>query len=326
MSPLWRKLKTNQTRPSPKRIESILSLARGRISNRMNHFSKNFTMNKSIEGISLHTFFRKEVKASMTVEAAVVLPLFLFFFLNLIGAIEMIRLHGNLQLAMGEVGKKLAIYGYAIEHKDMSEQDGNSLLQELGDVALSYSYVKAKIVDYVGEEYLDASPLSNGARGLQFWESEIISENDCIDMILTYNVSPVIEVIGQRPFRMANRYYGHIWNGYRPLSTLSGEDGTIVYVAENGVVYHENRECTHLLLSIRQVTLQQALLSRNEQGGKYTECEKCVQGQVNKDVFIADEGDRYHNERQCPGLKRTVFVMIKGEAGEYRGCSRCSGK
>ncbi len=324
MSPLWKKQITNQTRPSPKRIDSILNLARGKKSNHKNHFSKHNTISHSIEEISLRTFLRKKVRASMTVEAALVLPLFLFFFLNLSGAMQMIRLHGNLQLAMEEVGKKLTIHGYALENRDLPEGEENGLLQEIGDVAFSYTYVKRRIVDYLGEDYLEASPLTYGTEGLQFWESDIFSENDCIDIILTYSVSPVMEVVGHRPFRMSNRYYGHIWNGYQIPSALEGEEYTIVYIAENGVVYHESRDCTHLLLTIKRVTLQQALCSRNRQGGKYTECEKCVKGQAEGELYIADEGDRYHNDRQCPGLKRTVFVMRKGEADAYRACSRCA--
>ncbi len=53
-----------------------------------------------MEGTSLSAFFSRKVSAGMTVEAAIVLPLFLFFFLNMGCVIEMIRLHGNMQLAL----------------------------------------------------------------------------------------------------------------------------------------------------------------------------------------------------------------------------------
>ena len=51
------------------------------------------------------------IKGSMTVEAAVVLPLFLFFFISLSSSVEMIRLHGNISLALMETGNKISYYG-----------------------------------------------------------------------------------------------------------------------------------------------------------------------------------------------------------------------
>ena len=50
---------------------------------------------------------------------------------------------------------------------------------------------------------------------------------------------------------MANRYYGHLWNGYAIPGTENDEE--YVYVTEDSEVYHRSRECTHLRLSVRRV-------------------------------------------------------------------------
>ena len=47
----------------------------------------------------------------MTIEAAVVLPCFLFFFINLSSSLEMIRLHGNLEYALHNAGNEVCLYG-----------------------------------------------------------------------------------------------------------------------------------------------------------------------------------------------------------------------
>ena len=114
MSLLWRNLMqlTVFLRPSPK--HNIYSRFAQSI-NFTQYIQFPLFMKKkfSIEGISLFASRKKTVKASgsMTVEAAVVLPLFLFFFLNLGSAMEMIRLHSNLQLALLQVGNRLSVYG-----------------------------------------------------------------------------------------------------------------------------------------------------------------------------------------------------------------------
>lgn len=335
MSPLWQskkimKLQTNHMRPSPN-TNSNLSLARDFLNGKSPYQAK---LRNVIEETSLFTFLWKRVGAGMTVEAAMVLPLFTFFFLNISSVIEMIRLHGNLQLALWNVGRQLAVYSCVLDSTEAAgeENGGGNAGQvngqwqgELADIAFSYTYIKGEMINYVGEKYLENSPLTYGADGLQFWESDIFTQNDSMELIVTYSVSPFSEMVGFKPFRMANRYYGHVWNGYQ---IPGAEDNGIqenVYVAENGRVYHQDRNCTHLALSVQQVTIQEALLCKNIQGARYSECEKCAQGRLQSQVYITNEGNRYHCDKNCPGLKRTVFTIPKEKAVKYKPCKRCSG-
>ena len=98
-----------------------------------------------------------------------------------------------------------------------------------------------------------------------------------------------------------------------------------VYVTESGQVYHVSRNCTHLKLSVRQVSFLEAQMSRNENGEVYGACEKCCEGAGVKTVYITSEGDRYHFERECPGLKRTIYCVPVSQVPDYRICSRCAG-
>lgn len=281
----------------------------------------------SIERASLLTLFKTDVQASMTVEAALLLPLFLFLFVNLGSALEMIRLHGNLQLALWETGNRMCVYGHLGSYED-GEDLPESVLGDLGEIALSYTYVKGQVVDYVGSGYLEESPVTNGTAGLQFWESdagdqkETIVSDDILDIVMTYQVSAPLNIPGIKPFRMCNRYYGRLWTGYDVARPKGPTD--MVYVAENASVYHETPACTHLKLTVRKVTLKEAQSVRNENGGKYTECSKCWDGKSTTQVYIAREGDFYHKDRNCPGLKRTVYTMTRSEAeAKYKACSRC---
>lgn len=348
MSSLWkiseiRQLKTNQLkiknkRPSPKHDNPYFSSLAQDLKLFLFLFLYHLIFSvkifcTSIKGTSLFIFRHKKISAGMTVEAAIVLPLFLFFFLNLSCAIEMIRLHGNLELALWETGSRISVYGHILSDQlrkgdSYSKQKNSAILQEAGDIALSYAYVKREIIEYAGQEYLDQSPLLYGADGLQFVESEIFTSGDEFEIVMTYAVAPWIRMEGIRSFRMANRYYGHIWNGYEIPGADSGQDKSweVVYVTENGVVYHEDRNCTHLKLTIRESNVLQVKHERNENGEKYTLCEKCGKGVAPGSVFISKEGDRYHYDRDCPGLKRTVYSIAKEEAGNYRPCSRCSGQ
>ena len=136
---------------------------------------------------------------------------------------------------------------------------------------------------------------------------------------MTYRIAGISQLSGFKKFRMANRYYGHMWNGYE---IPEPEDEEYIYVTENGRVYHTNRECTHIRLSVRVVEATEALR-------EYRPCEKCTDKIPHPTggllFFVSENGECYHSRRDCPGLKRTVQKIPKEEAFKYEVCSRCRG-
>ena len=184
-------------------------------------------------------------------------------------------------------------------------------------MAVSYTYVKNQICNQLGEEYLEQSPLEQGADSLQFLESS--TKNDICEIVVTYGISPLTEVLGFRKFRMANRYYGHLWNGYAIPGTENDEE--YVYVTEDSEVYHRSRECTHLRLSVRRV--EAAEIPKG-----YHPCEKCMVQKKDaaapeeNGYYICSEGECYHRRRDCPGLKRTVYCIARKDVDGYRECRK----
>lgn len=317
MSSLWElKLKTilhnKRKEPSPTYPEHISGFAQNPEISFDDRKRRRVQRHFPIKRISLLISLRSRVEAGMTVEAAVVLPLFLFFLLNLSCAIELIRLHGNLQLALWETGSRLAVYGYALEDSEVAS-------------LFSWFYIREQLEEYAGEKYLDNSPLKDGSSSLMMWESDIFSSEDELDVIVTYAVSPWSSLSGFSSFRMANRYYAHIWNGYGIPENpeQSQREPDIVYMTENGEVYHEDRNCTHIKLSVREVSRTEAELSANQWGRSYSPCERCKPEPANLTLYITEEGERYHSDRNCSGLKRTVFSVLRSSVSGYRACSRC---
>ena len=318
MSFLWSgkqlKLSTvnKKVKPSPTNLKFSKDFAQSPIHVVSGRISRMFQRLRSIVRISLLTSLRRETEAGMTVEAAVVLPLFLYFLLNLSCAIELIRLHGNLQLALWETCGKTAIYGYAVGDSDLS-----SMFTGL--------YIKNQLVEHAGKDYLDNAPVKNGSKGLSLWGSSIFSDRDEMDVIVTYTASPWSGRAPFAAFSMANRYFAHIWTGYEIPQNPEEypKQFDVVYMTETGEVYHEDRNCTHLKLSIREVTRAEADSAKNQWGGSYSQCDKCRPDTQAGRLYITEEGDRYHLSPECPGLKRTVFSVPRSRAAGYRACSRC---
>ncbi len=266
---------------------------------------------RALKESSLPTSLSMAVRASMTVEAVLALPVFLFFMLNLASLMEMMRLHGNLQLALWNAGNQTALYGTLLEN-------------ETAAALISGVSIKGQITGLLGEEYLEESPLENGAAGLLVWANPQQAKEDILDVTVRYRVKPMSSFIGFPAFYMSNHYYAHLWNGYE----VSGDtaETEMVYVTETGTVYHRKRDCTHLSLSVRKVAAEEVGQQRNQWGRRYDACEKCAVGRMPTILCITEEGECYHYDEKCGSLKRTVIVLPLTEAQKsYRSCSRCGG-
>lgn len=108
------------------------------------------------------------------------------------------------------------------------------------------------------------------------------------------------------------------WIGFTELET----EETYVYITPEGSVYHLYGDCTHLNLSIQLVSFAAASSAKNEYGQKYRACELCGSS-PGAMVYITSEGDCYHSERSCSGLKRTVRQVPLSEVGKRGCCIRC---
>jgi hypothetical protein len=323
---------SNQNKsPSPGQTQAKTDLARG-------------------QSLSLRSFKRATLKpadtigktsrqillsGSMTVEASIVLPLFLLFFLNLSAAVEMIRLHGNLELALWNAGRDLTLYGPMVQESgqdilgslgvSLSGEDGSEVGTLALDMGISYLYVKGRIVSFLGEDYLEASPLVGGSAGLQFFETKILGQGDCLDLVLSYPVRTPFPIAGNRIFLMANRYYAHLWNGYA-LSPGEGDEDeeTYVYICEDSEVYHVTTSCGSLKLSTRSVPFDGVDDLRSRDGSIYYPCEYCGGGSPGAAVLITDYGNRYHLDPECQGLRRSYETVPLREAQkDHRACMRC---
>lgn len=342
MSPLWEKKKTNTTYKIKKGVCVDKSLKSKRIRsdfarNLIPHvFGRIFQRNPiqkeskcqngfSVKGTSLR--ISAKVLASMTVEASLVLPLFLLFFLQVGGIMEIMRLHGRVEMALWQTGRETCLYAAALRAgKQASAAPDNAasreILGKVGNFTLSYAYVKGRVERFAGWEYLESAPLKGGKNGLQYLGSEVLREDEQVQFTVTYMVDAKWRVNVFHPPWLQNRYVGRLWTGY----ALTENTGRIYYLAENMSVYHVDRECTHLRLRMEKIPRKMLSAKRNQNGSRYRPCAKCVTKDCPDEIWISPEGDCYHARKDCAGLKRTVREVFWEEASHFRPCARCGKK
>lgn len=266
------------------------------------------------------SFILSRKRGSMTLEAAFVLPFFLFAILNILFAVNMIGTQSRINAALHQVGNKMAFAGYTY-----NATVGNILPDGLAGVVLTEGYARGQIVEYVSGSYLKKSCVKGGAGGISFAGSSVMGEGDIIDLRVSYRVRPFSELMGFDGFLISQRYYGKAWTGYDAsgsVSDLSKED-PMVYITESGTVYHLDRNCTYLNPKVESVSAEGVSGRRNASGAKYAPCGSCGTGTGSNEVYITNFGDSYHNRLNCPGLKRTIYTVPLSEVGARGRCSKC---
>ncbi len=266
------------------------------------------------------SFTSRKLYASMTVEAAFALPLFMFFIIQIMSAINMIGIQSRIEAALHQTGNEMAFSGYLYE-----KAAGILSVEGLSSALISNVYAESQVIKAAGKTCLDRSCIKNGAAGISFKNSSIMGSNDIIEIGVSYYVQPVVQILGFDGFKVYQRYYGRAWTGYDVSSTVSNmaDNDPMVYITETGTVYHTNRNCTYLNPAITSVNADGLNDKRNLAGGKYYPCEKCGKNAVPEIVYITNQGSSYHTSVTCSGLKRTVYTVPLSEAGGRGRCSKC---
>ncbi|MFA9376868.1 MAG: hypothetical protein ACERKZ_08945 [Lachnotalea sp.] len=255
----------------------------------------------------------------MTVEAAMVLPIFIFAICFMMYFTEVVRVQAEIGNEIYKQGKSLSVYTYVYKQGQNNEIINSGQLENIVTWGLSNLYVSNQITEELGEDYKQNNNIDNG---ISFLMSSYMRENDLIDIIATYKISIPCNFfhLGKIPVLQRCRMRG--WTGYQ-ISENEEDAEEIVYITQTGTVYHKSSSCTHINLSISQVNINDIKNLRNSGGGKYYECEICGDETNNGSVYITNTGDRYHNSRECSGLKRGVIAIPISEVGTRGPCSRC---
>lgn len=278
---------------------------------------------------------KKSLAGSFSLEAAIAVPLFIFFMMNLLFIFEAVRLQSGLQAALQQAGEKVCEAAYytkfGVPHGagggERAEPD-ISEGKEAVSLILSETYVRNKVASYLGDAFFKHSCVVGGRAGLSFAESRIMTDGSHVDIVVNCRVRPLVRIIAFPDFTMQARYSGHAWVGWSGSGGTDGESGDggdsgRVYVTRYGAVYHTDPGCIYLNPQIRAVPASEVSKYRSADNSKYYPCECCRPGKKGI-VYITKEGNRYHSDRSCRGLVRHTSSMSEDAAREhYRPCPKC---
>ncbi|WP_408069773.1 hypothetical protein [Butyrivibrio sp. JL13D10] len=287
------------------------------VNSKLNHISKDNMLLRAYRK-------RSSLAASVTVEASIVLPIFLFFFINLLCIFDILTLQCDLEAALHQTGSQIMI-SKAATKSFLGYGDGGSI-EDIASGAVNAATAGRMVKNYLGEERLNKSPVCDGASGLSFTQTLFGSDADTIDIVATYKVHPLFGIAAFKKFKLEGRFYGHAFTGYDVRVNPPPEEDDadeLVYITEHGTAYHKSLDCSHLKLSVKSVLKSEVSSKRNKDRGKYYPCEYCGKRAATT-VYITNYGNKYHSDRNCSGIKRTIKTVRISEAAGRSPCSECA--
>ena len=302
----------------PPRTGCRLSPIRKRIPDMLIHQLTTFSNRKECVLSTVHrrvrgrtSFFTSFPKASLTVEAALELPIFFILCAIILQYACVMRTAAQYSGALATTAQEMAIASYKEQYSD-----ANHILR----AALSDAWATAQVID--------TAPDRDAVRYASFLNSSYLKEDNMIRLVLSYQPKPKFSLIPLPMTFFVQKAVVRGWvgkDGHSGRSKNEGEEenkSRTVYVTEHGSVYHTNPGCSHLKVTIIPVTKQQLKSARNTSGGKYHKCPYCGKQKTGQ-YYVDPYGDCWHTSVNCPSLKRTVHEVDMDDCGHMHECKDC---
>lgn len=256
-------------------------------------------------------------KASLTVEAALVLPFFVLALLSLIYLINIMALHATLQIRLEETARKINASAYIYSDLEIELLDSD---------ILSSQAIRSLFMSQDIKKLCRIMHIKNGENGISFSHSRI-DGSDFADLIITYHVSiPFISKLNlQIPF--AQRCKFKLFTGNHDVYYTNSKT-SIVYMTAHGMVYHTNKYCSYLIKYadiLEKNSLSDYETASNRKFSLCSACEKNFSAKDTSVIYISKTGTVYHYSRDCYYLTSHIYECnLKDIEKEYPLCSRCS--
>lgn len=244
---------------------------------------------------------KKKKSGSLTVEAALILPLFLFAAMSILYINKLILYEEKIQWALNRAAREASIEYAAFKNP----------------VTINPLFLAGKVNGYIKEKGLSVSLL----------RSRLDERNNEWKLIADCQVTIPFPIAAAKRVTLTEQVSTRAFTGVETrLETDRAENDVTVYITKTGTVYHRQLSCPYLTLSISEVKYEDLEYARGADGGKYYACEACSGGLIfrpGENVLICNYGDRFHTSRGCKNIRRSIQEISISEAGSRLPCSKC---
>lgn len=274
-----------------------------------------------------HSFHRRSKNryqnASLTIEASVAFPVFLFAVLYLLQMFTVLRAELSVAQAGITSAREAAAFSYVAERLADGENAVAKTVLELFDQKIVRDATLTGVFySRCDEELLKQARVAQGFSGIWVNSVEVGEKNRAE---ISYKVNPANVLTEQKNKYYVMRIVYRKWTGEGSVAKTSKEQNETVYMTEHGKVYHIKRDCSYIKIDIVGVWGEQIDKERNVSGARYYACEFCSPVLVKgSQVFITEYGTRYHARSTCSAICRNAKECSLSDVKEkYSVCSKC---
>ena len=210
-----------------------------------------------------------------------------------------------------------------------------NLVDNVADAIIIGSVVEKRIPESI------SGVIDGGVSGLSFKGSELFDREKCLNIVCEYNLKIPLELFPDIKIPVTHKVRFRYFTGTEVKSLLKEveqddegngtekdeeeEQEEEVYIAETGHRYHYTDKCPALNVKPKKISFTTVGSARNDGGAKYYPCEFCALGKAELAFcYVTPDGDRYHFDEHCQGIKRTIELVPISKVGKRTECKRCS--
>ena len=266
--------------------------------------------------------------AALTLEAALVLTLFIFAAVSLMLPMKILNTERKIQAGLEAAGEELSRYAYI---GDVIGQGKAEEIPGADEAARQFcAFLAAGMAEgYARGQALEHAITKNISKATMA-RSKIMEDQEVIDLILDYELLLPFPVLGLPAVERSARCRRRAWIGTAGKAFESGSDtredqDEIVYIGKSSTRYHKKRSCHYLYNDLSLVSYDTADTLRNSSGGKYYPCRVCGTGAGSGDlVYIMPSGSSFHLNKDCSAIIAYVQVVPLSTVRGLGSCSYCS--
>lgn len=303
----------------------------------------NLMCKKGDSGKALPGLHGAYLSASATVEASIVIPIFIYAVMSVMYIIQMISVQVHIQESLYNVARSAAKYAYLYDCVKKGQSSKEDIKDAEGGEAAAWiengftiAALQAMLIKEAGTDYAGSVHILGGNAGYVMAGSRIMESGNDIVIRVSYAVRNPFDIFGIAPKKFVQQVSVTAWLGNASCTGVDADKGSdagkkeneeYVYITQNGSVYHTDAVCTYLNISVEKIGIHEIDNRRNAGGGRYYECEYCLSHyQGMGECYISQYGDRYHLSANCPKIERSVMKVPLSSVGNMKQCSKCRAK
>lgn len=266
------------------------------------------------------TSFAFRQSAFISIEAAISLSLFTLAVMCFLSFGTVMNQRMKMEVALRNTASKIA-QDYVIY--DAVATGESSLIEDFAIRGIGTIAARQLLLEELGKDSLDKSCVYDGASGISFLYSEILDDEEYVDLVISYKMKLPFKIIPLPDIKMTQRSRIYPWTGV-PVFEDDEYIKEYVYLTKTGTVYHKALSCKHLNIQILKLNISELNSVRNDSGGKYYPCQICHE-EDETIIYITKSGTAYHGDKDCPTVSRDVRKVAKEDCIGIPACKSCGG-